>query len=227
MKFFKENNDKSEEIPTFPTGDGCIEAVEYGFETIHPSVCPFDFPSFLIHLLIVQPILFRFPSVSWIGTYVRNDSMGYERVSEFFPVKSCIKVTEKTIHGNLRIEQLTDNLIDSFFYLIEVNVIPGLRLGHSKWNPLIVRKKECVGRASFLSTLIFRLFSASIYWRMGTVDMGNGKIELTFIPAQDSGIYLLPFLFFTPFAVMMEDCVPTWSLSSENRSGAYATGSRS
>ena len=67
MKFFKENNDKSEEIPTFPTGDGGIEAVEYGFETIHPSVCPFDFPSFLIHLLIVQPILFRFPPFLGLG----------------------------------------------------------------------------------------------------------------------------------------------------------------
>ena len=215
MNFFKGNNDKSKEVPTFPAGDGGIEAVEYGFETIHTGVCPFDFPSFLIHLIIVQPIILRILSVSWIGTYIGNDSVGYECASEFLPVKACVKVTEKTIHGDIGIKHLADDFIDPFVYLIEVGVIPGLRLGHGEWNALIVRDKERVGRASFLSALIFSLFSASIYWRMGTVDMGDGQIELTFIPAKDSGINLLLFLFFTPFTVMMEDCVPAWSLSAE------------
>lgn len=50
---------------------------------------------------------------------------------------------------------------------------------------------------------------------MGTADMGYGQIELAFIPAKDSGINFLPFLFFTLFTVMMEDCVPAWSLSAE------------
>ena len=203
MNFFKENNDKGKEVPTFPAGDGGIEAVEYGFETIHTGVCPFDFPSFLIHLIIVQPIILRILSVSWIGTYIGNDSVGYECASEFLPVKACVKVTEKTIHGDIGIKHLADDFIDPFVYLIEVGVIPGLRLGHGEWNALIVQEKERVGRTSFLSTLIFSLFSASIYWRMGTVDMGDGQIGVTFIPAKYSGIDLLPFLFFTPFTVMM------------------------
>ena len=215
MKFFKENNDKSKEVPTFPAGDGGIEAVEYGSETIHPGVCPFDFPSLLIHLLVVQPILFRFPSVSRIGTYIGNDSMGYECAPELFPIKACVKVTEKAIHGDPGIKHLADDFIDPLVYLIEFGVIPCLRFGHGERNALVVREKERVGRASFLPSLIFSLFSASIYWRMGTVDMGEGQIEHTFIPAQDSGINLLPFLFPAPFAVVMEDSVPTWPLSAE------------
>ena len=215
MKFFKENKDKCEKIPVFPPGDGGIEAVEYSFETIHPGVCPFDFPSFLIHLLIVQPIILRFPSVSWIGTYIGNDSVGYECASEVLPVKACVKVTEKTIHGYIGIKHLAYDFISPLVYLIEVGVIPGLRFGHGEWNALIVREKERVGRASFLSALIFSLFSAAIYWRMGTVNMGDGQIKLTFIPAQNLGIYLLPFLFFTPFAVMLEDSLPARSLTAE------------
>lgn len=218
MKFFKENNDKCKKVPAFPAGDGGVEAVKDSFKTIHPCVCPLDFPSLLIHHLIVEPIFFRFPSVSWIRTYIGHNAMRYERASEFLSVKACIKVAEKTVHSNLRIKQLADNLIDPFLYLIEIGVISGLRLGHCKGNALIVRKKEGIRRTSFLPTLIFSLFSSSIYRRMGTVDMGDGQVKLVFIPAQNPGIYLLPFLFSTPFAVMVEDSLPARSLTAEKMS---------
>lgn len=56
MKFFKEDNDKSKEVPALPTGYGGIESCENSVETIHPSICAFNFPSLLIHFLFIQPI---------------------------------------------------------------------------------------------------------------------------------------------------------------------------
>lgn len=215
MKFFKEYNDKGKEVPAFPAGSGGVEAVEYCFETVHSGVCPLDFPSLLIHLLVIQPILLRFSSISWIGTYIGNDAVGYERASEFLPVKTCVKVAEKTVCGNACIKKLADNLIDPPVYLIDVGVIPCLRFRHGEWNALVVRKKERIGGTSFLPSLIFSLFSASIYRRMGTVYVGEGQVKPVFIPAQNPGIDLLPFLFFTPFAVMAEDCLPARTLTAE------------
>ena len=50
---------------------------------------------------------------------------------------------------------------------------------------------------------------------MGTVDMGDGQVKPVFISTQNPGIYLLPFLFFTPFAVMVEDSLPARTLAGE------------
>lgn len=215
MKFFKENNDKGKEIPTFPTGYGGVEAIKNSFESIHPGVCPLDFPSLLIHLFIIEPILLRFPSVSWIGAYIGNDSVGDEYASEVLPVKAGIKVAEKAVHGDIGVKQLAGNLIYPLVCLVEVGMIPGLGFGHGEGNALIVGKKEGIGRASFLPALIFSLFSSPIYRRMGTVNMGEGQIKPVFITAQNPGIYLLPFLFFTPFAVMVEDSLPARTLTAE------------
>lgn len=38
MKIFKENHDKCKKVPTFPTGDGDVEAVKDSFETIQAFV---------------------------------------------------------------------------------------------------------------------------------------------------------------------------------------------
>lgn len=218
MKFFKENNDKGKEVPTFPTGDGDVETAKYGFETIHPCVCTLDFPSLLIHFLIIQPILFGITAIPRIRTYIRSDAVGNQGSSEFFPVKTCVKITEKSVYGDRCFGELADNLIDPFFYLVEIGVISCLRLRHCKGNALIVRKKEGIGRTSFLPALISSLFSASIYRRMGTVDMGKGQVKPVFIPAQNPGIDLLPFLFSTPFAVMVEDRLPARFLTAEKMS---------
>lgn len=215
MKFFKENDYKGKEVPAFPTGDGGVKAVEYGFETVHPCVCPLDFPSLLIHLLIKQPILLRFSSISWIGTYIGNYAVRYERASEFRRVKASVKVAEEAIYGNIRINKLADNLLNSFVYPVDIGVIPCLGFGHGERNSLIVREKERIGCTSFLSALIFSLLSASIYGRMRAVDMGEGQVKLVFVPVQNLGIDFLPFLFLTPFAVMVEDCLPARTLPAE------------
>lgn len=223
MKFFKKNNDKCKVVPAFPAGDGGVKSVEYGFETIHPGVCPLYFPPLLIHLLVIQPILLRVSSVSWIETYIGNDAVGYERASEFPPVKVRVKVAKKAVHGNTRIKKPADNLTGPFVCLVDIAVIPCLRFGHGGRNVPVVRKKERVGRASFLPALIFSLFSASIYRRMGTVDMGEGQVRPVFIPAQNPGMDFLPFLFFTPFAVMVEDSLPARALTAEKVPGREQT----
>lgn len=76
--------------------------------------------------------------------------MRYECTSEFLSVKACVKVAEKAVHCNACINQLSDNLIDPFVYLVEIGVILCLRLGHCKGNALIVRKEEGIGRTSLL-----------------------------------------------------------------------------
>ena len=45
--------------------------------------------------------------------------------------------------------------------------------------------------------------------------MRDGKIKLTFILIEDSGIDPPPFLLNRPFTVMMEDCVPTRKFPAE------------
>ncbi len=196
MKFFKENNDKGKEVPTFPTGDGGVEAVKNCFETIHPCVCPLDFPSLLIHFLIIEPILFGITAIPRIRTYIRSDAVGNQGTSEFFPVKTCVKVTEKSVYGDRCFGELADDLFNPFLYFVKIRMIPGLRFGHGERNSLIVREEKRVGRAPLLPSLIFSLFAASVYWRMGTVDMGDGQVKPVFISTQNPGIYLLPFLFF-------------------------------
>ena len=118
MKFFKENNDKGKEVPTFPTGDGGVEAVKNCFETIHPCVCPLDFPSLLIHFLIIEPILFGITAIPRIRTYIRSDAVGNQGTSEFFPVKTCVKVTEKSVYGDRCFGELADDLFNPFLYFV-------------------------------------------------------------------------------------------------------------
>lgn len=185
MKFFKGNNDKGKEIPTFPTGDGGVEAIKDSFESIHPGVCPLDFPSLLIHLFIIEPILLGFPSFSWIGTNIGNDSVGDECASEVLPVKACIKVAEKAVHGDIGIKQLAGNLIDPLVYLVEVGMIPGLEFGHGEGNALITCN-ECAQRGNHRLAGCVTVATAQAIATMGKFNgtfYGNRDIDFTQLPA--------------------------------------------
>lgn len=191
------------------------ESCKNGFETIHPSICAFNFPSLLIHFLIIQPILSCLSTVSGVGTYIRNNTVRDKGTSEFFPIKTGIKVTEESVDRYFRIRKLADDFIYPVSNLMEVGMISGLRFRHSKRNALIIRKEKSIGCASFLSSLIFSLFTSAIDRCMGSVNVGYGKVKTTFIPVENAGVYLLPFLLYRPFAIMVEDCIPCRSLSTE------------
>ncbi len=111
MKFFKENNDKSKEVPSLPAGNGGIESCEDGFETFHPGICAFNFPSLLIHFLIIQPLFCRLLSVFGVRADIRNNSIRDKGTSEGFPIKTGIEVTEEPVNGDFRSSKLADDFI--------------------------------------------------------------------------------------------------------------------
>ena len=218
MKFFKKNHDKGQEVPALPAGDGGVEAVEDCLEAIKPCVCTLDFPSFLIHLPVIEPFLRAIPSVPGIGTDIGNDAVSVEGVSEFLSVKTGVKVTEKPVHGNIGVGELFHEFPDPFPDLIEVGVVARLGFGHGQGYALIVRQKEGIGGTTFLSALILNLFTSTAGRSVGAGDMGDGKIKLLFIFLQYVGIHGLPLLFYTPFAVMVKDSVPAWRFAAEKMS---------
>ena len=193
MKFFKENNDKCKKFPILPTGYSGIEAYEKGFEIIQPGVCPFYFPSLLIHQLVIEALLGTFPSVSGSWTHIGDNSVVDKGTAELLSVKSGIKVTEKPVHGNVCIGELFDELSDSLLYLIEISMLAGLWLEHREGDSMIIRNKEGIGGTTFLPALIFNLFSSVVDRGMGTVNMGDRGIRNLPVFPQDIGINLLPF----------------------------------
>ncbi len=169
----------------------------------------------LIHLFVIEPFLCGFSSVPGIWTHIGNDALGDKGTSEFLSVKSCVEVAEEAVDSNISRAKLTDYFIHPVLYLEEVGMTASLRLSHGKRYPLIIREEKCIGRTSLLPSLIFSLFSSTVCRCMGTVNMGDGKIKLTFILIEDSGIDPPPFLLNRPFTVMMEDCVPTRKFPAE------------
>ena len=206
---------KGKEIPSFPAGNGGVEAGQNRFETIHPCIGSFYFPSFPIHFLIEKPFLCLFPSVSRIRADIGYDSMIIKGSSEFLAIEAGIEIAEKTIHRNVGGLELPDYLIYSVLYIIEVGMIAGLRFGHLQRYSLIVGKEEGICRASLLPALILNLLTATICRSMGPVNMGKRQIKAYLPLVENPGIYSLPFILSTPFAVMMEYCVPARNFTAE------------
>ena len=124
MKFFKEYNKESKEVPSLPTRYGGVEAKEYSFETVHPGVGALNYPAFLIHFLIKQICLTGISPVSSVRTDVGYDSMGIQCNPEILSVKACVKIGEKSVNGNARCRQLCRDLINPVLYLKKVGVLP-------------------------------------------------------------------------------------------------------
>ena len=114
MNFFKKNNDKGEEVPTFPAGNGGIEAHKHVLESIDPCVGPLDRLSLLRHHLVEEPVLRWQSPVPSVGTYVGDDSMGIKRDPEVMSVESRVKVTEKFVNRYVGFLKLLCNLVHPF-----------------------------------------------------------------------------------------------------------------
>ena len=215
MNFFKKNNDKGKEVPTLPAGYGGIEAHQNVLESIDPCVCPLDLPSLLIHHLVEEPFLRWLSTVPSVGTHVGDDPVGVKRGPEVMPVKSRVKVAEKSINRNVGFLKLSGDLVHPLLYLIEVRMVSCLRPGHGQREALIVRKEKRIGGLSFLTSLVFNAFTAPQRRSVGTVDMGKRQIDGILVPAQDIGICRPPLILPTPFPVVLEHGVPGRRLPAE------------
>ena len=195
--------------------NGSIEVHKHVPESIDPCVGPLDLPSLLIHHLVEEPFLrWMFPVPS-VGTYVGDDSVRLRGNLEVMSVKSCVKVTEKSVNGYAGIHKLLCDLVHPILYLIEVRMVSCLRTGHGLRETLIVREVKRIGCLSFLPTLVFNTFTSSQCRSVGTVDMGKRQINGILILDQDIGVCLLPLILPTPFPVVLEHGVPGRSLPAE------------
>lgn len=86
MKLFQENKDKYKELP--PTGYCDVESCWDGFESIHQSICKFDFPSVFVHFIVIDSVLCVFSFVSGIWTHVGHNTIGEKGTSELLSDKS-------------------------------------------------------------------------------------------------------------------------------------------
>ena len=191
MNFFKENNDKCQIVPSLPTGDSGIEPGQDGFKSVHPGVCPFHRPPFLIHLLVKKTVFRGIATVPSVRADVGYDAMAVKGHAEIIRVKHCVKVGEK------------------------IRMVSGLRLGHGKRKSVAVTQEEGVCGLPFLTALIRSLFPSSVDRGMRAVDMREREVHLILVPAEKLRERRPPFPGLAPFPVVMEDGVPARRLSSE------------
>lgn len=92
-------------------------------------------------------------------------------------------------------------------------MVPSLGFRHGKGNTLIIRKGHLSCIVSFF--LDIHAFPNTIYWSMGSVDVRYEKVKTSFIPVENAEVYLLPFLLDRPFTIMVKDCIPCWTLTTE------------
>ena len=86
MNFFKEDNNKGQIVPSFPTGNCGVEPSQDSLEAVHPGICPFDSPTFLVHLLVKKIFLRGVTAVSPVGTHIGYDLMAVKGLTEFLAV---------------------------------------------------------------------------------------------------------------------------------------------
>ena len=215
MNFFKENNDEGQIIPTFPTGNGCVESCEDGLEAIHPGVCSFHNPAFTVHLLIEQIFVFSLSSISSVRAYVGNDIVTVKCSTETLPVKAGIKIAEKTVSTNARFPELLHKFVYPLFNLIKVSMVAALRFGHGQRKSVSVTKIEGISSIPLLPTLIFNHFISAICSGMGAIYMGKGQIHLILVCLKKFGKDAFPFSGLAPFAIMVENRFPAWCNTTE------------
>lgn len=215
MNFFKENNDEGQIIPTFPTGNGCVESCEDGLEAIHPGVRSFHNPAFTVHLLIEQIFVFSLSSISSVRAYVGNDIVTVKCSTETLPVKAGIKIAEKTVSTDARFPKLLHEFVYPLFNLIKVSMVAALRFGHGQRKSVSVTKIEGISSIPLLPTLIFNHFTSAICGGMGAIYMGKGQIHLILVCLEKFGKDAFPFSGLAPFAIMVENRFPAWCNTTE------------
>ena len=66
--------------------------------------------------LIIEPILFGITAIPRIRTYIRVMPWEIRALLSSFPVKTCVKVTEKSVYGDRCFGELADDLFNPFLY---------------------------------------------------------------------------------------------------------------
>ena len=212
MSLFKEYYSERQIVQTFPTGYGCIESAQNGFETIHPGISTFNHKPFLIHHFIKE-VLFRRLSISSIRTDISDDSIFVKRLSKRPSVKAGISVIEHTIKRNPTSVKLKSYAVYALLYLIKISMITFLGVGHRQRQSLSISKINRIGCLAFLPSLVFNAFASTYRRSMRAVNGRQRQINKMTVFLYPPGKHLFPVSELAPFPVMVEYGFVTWYLS--------------
>lgn len=196
-----------QQIPSFPTGDGCIESVEYGTEGVHPGIGSLYAVSEGEEGCVQKIFLIIFSVIAEIN--IGNDTHTLTLASEVVAVKTGIRINEESVNWNSSIAHHVEKLIQRIFNLMDIMVLTGFWLGYGDWNALTVRDKYGIcGMCRFVGGSS-DLLASTTGDSMAAVEVGTGQIELVMVAAEQGFPTFLPRTVLAPLPKLPENCFIT------------------
>lgn len=201
-----------QQIPSLPTGNRCIESVEYGAEGVHPRIGSLYAVSEGQERCIqkIFPIIFSVITEINIG----NDTHTLTFPSEVVAVKTGIRINKEPVNWDSCIAHHSEKLIQRIFNLVDIMVLTGFWLGYCDWNTLTVRDKYGIGRMCRLVCGSSDLLASTTGDSMAAVKVCTGQIELVMVASEQRFPTFLPRTVLAPLPKLPENCFIT-----ENNSG--------
>ena len=204
---FKKYHMECQEIPSFPTGNRCIKAVEYGTEGVHPRICSLYAVSEGEKRCVQKIFLIIFSVIAEIN--IGNDTHTLTLASEIVAVKTGIRINEESINWNSCIAHHTEKLIQRIFNFVDIMVLTGFWLGYGDWNTLTIRDKNGIGRMCRFVCGASDLLPATTCDSMAAVKVCAGQIEFVMIAAEQRFPTFLPRTVLAPLPKLPENCFIT------------------